>query len=95
MRKFGPALCLTLRSGAASAAETKRSQDQAFPRPSVPTQRECLEMMGCIGTTKGKAMVGRLLDITATTVLAGELSLSSAIVAGDWVSSHDELGWNR
>lgn len=57
----------------------------------LPTQRECLAMMDCVGTRK----VGRLLEITAATVLAGELSLSSAIVAGDWVSSHDELGRNR
>jgi hypothetical protein len=28
-------------------------------------------------------------------VLAGKTSLSSAILAGDWVSSHDELGRNR
>ncbi|MEL6688611.1 MAG: hydroxymethylglutaryl-CoA reductase [Pseudomonadota bacterium] len=57
----------------------------------LPTQRECLAMMDCVGSGK----VGRLLEITAATVLAGELSLSSAIVAGDWVSSHDELGRNR
>ena len=57
----------------------------------LPTQRECLAMMDCVGTGK----VGRLLEITAATVLAGELSLSSAIVAGDWVSSHDALGRNR
>lgn len=57
----------------------------------LPTQRECLAMMDCVGTGK----VGRLLEITAATVLAGELSLSSAVVAGDWVSSHDRLGRNR
>jgi hydroxymethylglutaryl-CoA reductase (NADPH) len=57
----------------------------------LPTQSECLSMMDCVGTGK----VERLLEITAATVLAGELSLSSAIVAGDWVSSHDELGRNR
>jgi hydroxymethylglutaryl-CoA reductase (NADPH) len=28
-------------------------------------------------------------------VLAGELSLMSAVLAGDWVSSHDNLGRNR
>jgi hypothetical protein len=28
-------------------------------------------------------------------VLAGKTSLSSAILAGDWVSSHDELGRDR
>lgn len=57
----------------------------------LPTQKECLSMLDCVGAGK----VGRLLEITAATVLAGELSLSSAIVAGDWVSSHDALGRNR
>jgi len=61
----------------------------------LPTQRECLDLLGCVGDENGKGKVGRLLEITAATVLAGELSLSSAIVAGDWVSSHDELGRNR
>jgi hydroxymethylglutaryl-CoA reductase (NADPH) len=28
-------------------------------------------------------------------VLAGETSLSSAVLAGDWVTSHDQLGRNR
>jgi len=57
----------------------------------LPTQRECLEMMGCYGS--GKA--DKLAEICAAVVLAGDTSLSSAILAGDWVSSHDELGRNR
>jgi hydroxymethylglutaryl-CoA reductase (NADPH) len=57
----------------------------------LPTQRECLEMLGCYGT--GKA--NKFAEICAGVVLAGETSLSSAILAGDWVSSHDELGRNR
>jgi hydroxymethylglutaryl-CoA reductase (NADPH) len=28
-------------------------------------------------------------------VLAGELSLGSAVVAEEWVESHDQLGRNR
>jgi len=28
-------------------------------------------------------------------VLAGDVSLTSAVLAGDWVSSHDALGRNR
>jgi hydroxymethylglutaryl-CoA reductase (NADPH) len=28
-------------------------------------------------------------------VLAGDVSLTSAILAGDWVSSHEALGRNR
>ena len=57
----------------------------------LPTQRECLEMLGCYG--KGK--VHKLAEICAATVLAGDTSLTSAILAGDWVSSHDRLGRNR
>lgn len=57
----------------------------------LPTQRECLEVMGCYGEGK----VGKLAEIVAATVLCGELSLSSAIVSDQWVSSHDRLGRNR
>jgi len=57
----------------------------------LPTQRECLEMLGCYGTGK----VDKLAEICAAVVLAGEISLSSAVVHGDWVSSHDRLGRNR
>jgi len=57
----------------------------------LPTQRECLEMMDCYGS--GKA--DKFAEICAAVVLAGDTSLSSAILAGDWVSSHDELGRNR
>lgn len=57
----------------------------------LATQRECLEMLGCYG--QGGA--DKFAEICAATVLAGETSLSSAILAGDWVSSHDQLGRNR
>jgi hydroxymethylglutaryl-CoA reductase (NADPH) len=57
----------------------------------LPTQRECLEMLGCYG--RGK--VQTFAEICAAVVLAGETSLSSAILHGDWVSSHDQLGRNR
>jgi len=57
----------------------------------LATQRECLEMLGCYGTGK----VHKLAEIMAATVLAGELSLASAVVAEEWVQAHDELGRNR
>jgi hydroxymethylglutaryl-CoA reductase (NADPH) len=57
----------------------------------LPTQRECLEMLGCYG--KGK--VRKLAEIVAATVLCGELSLGSAIVAEEWVKAHDLFGRNR
>lgn len=57
----------------------------------LATQRECLEMLGCYGG--GKAH--KFAEICAAVVLAGETSLSSAVLRGDWVSSHDRLGRNR
>ncbi len=57
----------------------------------LPTQRECLEILGCFGAGK----VYKLAEIMAAVVLAGELSLASAIVANEWVSSHESLGRNR
>lgn len=57
----------------------------------LPTQRECLNAMNCYGT--GKAY--KLAEIIAATVLCGELSLASAIVSDEWVSSHDDYGRNR
>src|SRR4051812_42182130 len=57
----------------------------------LPTQRECLEMLGCFG----KGNVKKLAEIVAATVLCGELSLGSAIVAEEWVKAHDLFGRNR
>ncbi len=57
----------------------------------LPTQRECLEVLGCYG----KGGVYKFAEIVAATVLCGELSLGSAIVADEWVSSHDTFGRNR
>ncbi|MCK5772851.1 MAG: hydroxymethylglutaryl-CoA reductase [Thermoplasmata archaeon] len=57
----------------------------------LPTQKECLEMMGCYG--KGKVM--KLAEIVAAVALAGEMSLAAAISSLDWVSSHERYGKNR
>ena len=57
----------------------------------LQTQRECLEMMDCYGD--GKA--DKLAEIIAGVVLAGDVSLSSAILAHEWVSSHEKMGRNR
>ena len=57
----------------------------------LPTQQECLKMLGCAGSGK----VHKLAEIIGATVLAGEVSLMSAVLAGDWVTSHDALGRNR
>jgi hydroxymethylglutaryl-CoA reductase (NADPH) len=57
----------------------------------LPTQRACLELLGCHGPGK----VHKLAEIVAATVLCGELSLGSAIVSEGWVEAHDLLGRNR
>lgn len=57
----------------------------------LATQRECLELLGCTGTGSAK----KLAEIAAATVLAGEISLASAVLAGDWVTGHEQLGRNR
>jgi hydroxymethylglutaryl-CoA reductase (NADPH) len=57
----------------------------------LATQRECLEMLGCYGAGK----VAKFAEIAAAVVLAGDISLSAAVLHGDWVSSHDALGRNR
>jgi hydroxymethylglutaryl-CoA reductase (NADPH) len=57
----------------------------------LATQRECLEILGCYGRDK----VRKFAEIVAATVLCGELSLGAAVVADEWVSSHEKLGRNR
>jgi hydroxymethylglutaryl-CoA reductase (NADPH) len=57
----------------------------------LPTQRECLEILGCWG--KGK--VNKFAEIVAGVVLAGEISLAAAISSLEWVSSHEKYGRNR
>jgi hydroxymethylglutaryl-CoA reductase (NADPH) len=57
----------------------------------LATQRECLEMLGCYGS--GNVM--KFAEVVAATVLCGELSLGSAIVAEEWVEAHDLYGRNR
>lgn len=57
----------------------------------LPTQRECLELLGCYG----RGGVRKLAEIVAGVVLAGELSLAAAISASEWVSSHERYGRHR
>jgi hydroxymethylglutaryl-CoA reductase (NADPH) len=55
------------------------------------TSRECLEMLGVAG--KGGAL--KLAEITAATLLAGEISMAGAIASGEFVRAHDRYGRNR
>lgn len=58
---------------------------------SLPTQRECLELVGCYG--KGKSR--KFAEIAAATALAGEISLGASLVAGDFITAHEKYGRNR
>lgn len=63
----------------------------------LPTQSECLKIMGCHG--KDKAL--KLAEIAAALVVAGELSLGAATRVdkvtrkNEWVDAHERLGRNR
>ena len=57
----------------------------------LPTQRECLELLGCYG--RGK--VAKFAEVCAGVVLAGEISLASAISSLEWVSAHEHYGRHR
>ncbi|MBD0401114.1 hydroxymethylglutaryl-CoA reductase [Flammeovirga sp. EKP202] len=57
----------------------------------IGTQKESLQLLDCYG--KGKAH--KFAEIVAAVVLAGEISLASAISSSDWVSSHEQYGRNR
>ena len=57
----------------------------------LATPQECLKLLGCTGPGTAK----KLAEIAAATVLAGEISLASAVLAGDWVTGHEKLGRNH
>jgi hydroxymethylglutaryl-CoA reductase (NADPH) len=55
---------------------------------SLPTQKECLEMMDCYG--EGKAV--KFAEICGAVVLAGELSIAAALAAGHFSDAHKKFG---
>ena len=57
----------------------------------LATPQECLKLLGCTGPGTAK----KLAEIAAATILAGEISLASAVLAGDWVTGHEKLGRNH
>lgn len=54
----------------------------------LPTQQECLRMIGCDG--KGKAR--KLAEICAAVILAGEVSIAAALSSGQFSKAHATLG---
>jgi hydroxymethylglutaryl-CoA reductase (NADPH) len=55
---------------------------------SLPTQRECLGILGCDGNGTAR----KLAEICAATILCGELSIVAAIAAGDFAKAHALFG---
>lgn len=55
------------------------------------TAHECLKLLGVAG--RGGAT--KLAEITAATLLAGEISMAAAIVSGEFVRAHEQYGRNR
>jgi hydroxymethylglutaryl-CoA reductase (NADPH) len=54
----------------------------------LPTQRECLDMLGC----RGPGSARKLAEICGAVALAGELSGAAALAAGHFSSAHRNLG---
>lgn len=54
---------------------------------SLPTQRECLELMGCHGSGK----VNKFVELCAIASLANEISFWGAMCAQEWISAHASL----
>jgi hydroxymethylglutaryl-CoA reductase (NADPH) len=54
----------------------------------LPTQRECLELIGCTG--EGSAR--KFAEICGAVALAGEISIAAAISAGHFARAHQILG---
>lgn len=55
---------------------------------SLPTQKECLTMLGC----NGEGTARKFAEICAATVLAGEISIMGAIAAGQFAQAHRLYG---
>ena len=55
---------------------------------SLPTQKECLELMDCYGQGKAK----KLAEICGALVLAGEISIAAALSAGHFADAHRKHG---
>lgn len=58
---------------------------------SLPTAREALGMMGCRGPQSAR----KLAEICAVTALAGEISVTGAMIAGEFTGAHARYGRKR
>ncbi len=55
---------------------------------SLPTTRECLEMIDCYGADKAR----KFAEICGAMVLCGELSIIGSMAAGDFAKAHEQFG---
>jgi hydroxymethylglutaryl-CoA reductase (NADPH) len=55
---------------------------------SLPTQKECLELLDCYGEGKSR----KFAEICGAVVLAGELSIAAALSAGHFSAAHKKFG---
>jgi len=55
------------------------------------TGRECLDIIG-VGGAGGAC---KFAEITAATLLAGEISIAAAMASGEFVAAHDRYGRNH
>jgi len=55
---------------------------------SLPTQKECLNMIGCFGDGK----VQKFAEICGALALAGEISIAAAIASGQFSQAHQKFG---
>ena len=55
------------------------------------TSRECLRILGC----EGSGQAAKFAEIVGATILAGELSMGSAIASDEFVQAHEAFGRNR
>jgi len=59
----------------------------------LPTQKEALQIIGCYGPGNPSGNNARkFAEVACATALAGEISLISALAAGDLARAHDRLG---
>lgn len=54
----------------------------------LPTQSQCLDLLGC----KGPGTANKFAEICASMVMAGELSIISALAEGHFTQAHKTLG---
>lgn len=54
----------------------------------LPTQKECLSLLGCLGTGTSK----KFAEICTATVLAGEISIIGSLAANQFSMAHEKYG---